>query len=545
MKKLINLLTFMMMASSLMSTNYYFDSENGNDNNSGASPDQALRNIAIISGLKLISGDQILLKRGQIFYGNIELVKVSGTSDNPISIASYGEGVKPLIDAKGLLNGILIQDCRHILVKDLEVTANGGGLEGYEKGKRYTRCGVLVTVEKTDDYSDIIIDGLKIRDIFFEEPGHSRSTDETLSGNGTQNYGWGIRVLNANKDAVLSDVKIINNHIENVSHSGIRFTGKHALATQRHKNIKNALISGNKVVHSGGPAMQASVVENVEFSRNSTDHSGSPTDSRKWARGSGLWVWGCYNALIEHNSFRHANGPGDSAGCHIDFNNKNVIIQYNVSENNAGGFVEILGNNHNCTYRYNVSINDGTRKSIKGETLGAGTMIGVNGFVGFGRKPIGPFNTYIYNNTIYVKAGINPEVGFASTVNGMMIANNIFYIEDYAVHDHRKNFLPESGPIPYVFFRNNLYLNAKNWPDADKVMITDLEPFYGDANFTNAGGLEIKDYTPQNVDLVKDKGIYISNLERDSLGIWGGNFVRVDILGNKIVGRPDMGAIEL
>lgn len=544
MKKVITLL-FTVFCSALFAADYYFDVADGKDSNSGTSKQDAFQSLSMINTLELGAGDQILLKRGQVFFGNIELAQMAGSKEAPIVVGAYGEGKPPLVNAKGKLNALLIQDCSHILVQGLELTANGGGLENVVAGERYTRCGVLVTAVEIGNYENITVKNMTIHDIFFEEPNHSRTAGETLTGNGTQNYGWGIRVLNSNENAVLDDIKILNNHIERVSHSGIRFTGKHALALQNDKNIKNALIKGNKVVHSGGPAMQASVVENVKFVENITDHSGSPTDSRNWARGSGLWVWGCYNALIEHNQFRHANGPGDSAGCHIDFNNKNVIIQYNVSENNAGGFVEILGNNHNCTYRYNVSINDGTRKSIEGETLGAGTMIGINGFVGFGKPRIGPFNIYLYNNTIYVKKGINPEVGFAKTLEGIMVANNIFYIEDYAVHDPRKAFLPSSGPISRVFFENNLYLDAKNWPSADDVMITDQKPLYGDPLFAKAGGKEIEDYIPQHKALVKNKGIDIPFLPNDSIGIIGGFGVDVDILGNKIKGKPDMGAIEL
>lgn len=544
MKKLLLFLS-LIVSTSVFATHYYFDALDGKDTNIGTSEKSPYKSLTKVKNLELKAGDHILLKSGQTFYGNIELIGVVGEKGKPIVVSSYGEGEKPLVDAKGKLNGVLIQDCSYILVKNLEITADGGGLENYEEGTRYTRCGVLVTAVETAKYEDVTVQGLTIRDIFFEEPNHSRTAAETLTGNGTQNYGWGIRVLNSNQDAILDGINIINNSIQRVSHSGIRFTGKHALAKQKHKNIKNALILGNSVLHSGGPAMQASVVENVTFEHNVTDHSGSATDSRNWARGSGLWVWGCYNALIEHNKFRHANGPGDSAGCHIDFNNKNVIIQYNLSENNAGGFVEILGNNHNCTYRYNVSINDGWRKSIEGETLGAGTMIGINGFVGFGKPRIGPFNIYLYNNTIYVKKGINPEVGFAKTLEGILVANNIFYIEDYAVHDPRKAFLPSNGPISRVFFKNNLYLNAKNWPSADEVMITDQKPLYGDPFFAKTGGEKIENYVPNNMELIKNKGVMIPFLPRDTVGIVGGLEVEVDILGNKIKGKPDMGAIEL
>ena len=545
MKNLLFTTLLLVMSLSLSATNYYFDSEKGKDKNDGISKSKPFKSLDKIADLELLPGDNILLKKGQVFSGNIELINVCGDGKQPIIVSSYGEGSLPIVDAKGKLSGVLIQDCSYVIVKDIEVTANGGGLKNQDKTKSYTRCGVLITAVEDGTFSNIIVDGLKIHDIFFEEPGHSRTAAETLTGNGTQNYGWGIRVLNSNPKAVLNKINIINNSIEKVSHSGIRFTGKHSMATQQNKNIKNALIKDNSVLHSGGPAMQASVVENIEFVGNSTNYSGSPKDIRNWARGSGLWVWGCYNALIHYNNFRNANGPADSAGCHIDFNNNNVMVQYNVSENNYGGFVEILGNNHNCTYRYNVSINDGKRKMIKDVTLGAGTMIGVNGFVGFDKEPVGPFNTYIYNNTIYVKEGVNPEVGFASTVDGMMIANNIFYIEDSVIHDHRKNFLPESGPIDRIFFENNLYLSKKCWPAADVVMITDKKPMYGDAQFVNAGGTTAKDYIPTNIDLVKDKSIAIPYLQGDTIGIMGGFEVKKDILGNEINGRPDMGAIEL
>jgi hypothetical protein len=42
---------------------------------------------------------------------------------------------------------------------------------------------------------------------------------------------------------------------------------------------------------------------------------------------------------------------------HIDYNCDNIVLQYNISAYNAGGFKYL--NNYNCMYRYNLSINDG------------------------------------------------------------------------------------------------------------------------------------------------------------------------------------------
>ena len=57
----------------------------------------------------------------------------------------------------------------------------------------------------------------------------------------------------------------------------------------------------------------------------------------------------------------NATGSLDSYGVHIDYDNANVVVQYNFSYNNEGGFVQILGANINSGYRYNISVADGSR----------------------------------------------------------------------------------------------------------------------------------------------------------------------------------------
>eukprot|EP01031_Cornospumella_fuschlensis_P016501 gene16501-20170_t len=157
------------------------------------------------------------------------------------------------------------------------------------------------------------------------------------------------------------------------------------------------------------------------------DGSGSTKDTRNWGRGSGLWTWGTSDVVIEKSQFLNANGPGDSAGVHIDYNCRNVIVQYNLSANNAGGFCEILGNNFNCAYRYNVSVNDGHRIKGKDGAFQDGKTFWLSGYTG-GKSPRrGPTNTYFYNNTIYVGDEIVAKVAVAPTAEGVLIANNIFH----------------------------------------------------------------------------------------------------------------------
>ena len=238
-------------------------------------------------------------------------------------------------------------------------------------------------------------------------------------------------------------------------------------------------------------------VKNAHVKGNNINYSGNKDDSRKWGRGSGLWTWGCDSVIIEHNSFRNANGPADSAGCHIDFNCKDIIVQYNLSENNAGGFCEILGNNWNCAYRYNVSINDGHRIKKKGIAFQEGKIYWLSGFVGKNKKRHGPYNSYFYNNTIYVKSDIVAKMAVAKVTSGALLANNIFYIEGESkavLGDQYQPQKDDASDLKNIVFKNNLFLKAENWPK--KVAIQDEEPVYGNPHFVNAGGKKITDYIP-------------------------------------------------
>ena len=290
--------------------------------------------------------------------------------------------------------------------------------------------------------------------------------------------------------------------------------------------------------------MQMSEVKNVHVHHNRVDRSGSNNDSRKWGRGSGLWTWSASDVVIEHNSFTNANGPGDSAGAHIDYNCDHVVLQYNFSANNAGGFCEILGNNYNCAYRYNVSVNDGHR--IKGENgaFQEGKIFWLSGYQGQDRPRKGPVNSYFYNNTIYVDSSITARVAIDGTSKGILIANNIFYVmgqskmvlgDQYKADNGRDEL---DGPI---FFKNNLLLNNASWPENSELGKTDMQ--LGNPQFAKPGGSSITDYIPRNTKLIAGKGVIIAPLQGDFLGLPQGMNPDKDILGNPVTGRPPMGAI--
>jgi parallel beta-helix repeat protein len=100
---------------------YYVDSNNGNDANQGTET-APWKSLAKIANMQLNGGDQVLLKAGSVWNEKL-FVNSSGTSGNPITIKSYGNGAKPLIDGQDQLDyGILIFDRNHIIIKDIAVT---------------------------------------------------------------------------------------------------------------------------------------------------------------------------------------------------------------------------------------------------------------------------------------------------------------------------------------------------------------------------------------------------------------------------------------
>lgn len=520
---------------------YYFDASLGNNSNSGLHPDQVFKSLLKIKSLKLKPGDSILLKSGGVFYEPLLLDGVHGSLKAPIYVSTYNSNkasnAQAYINVSGPLNALLIKDCSYLQISQLNISASPSKSVNASSQKTAMRCGVLITATANHFTKGIILKHLEVHNVFYNAVGFTRPKWEVKTANGKQNYGWGIRVINKFDSAQISDVKILNTQVYNVAHTGIKLTGDH---------ISNVEIAHCKVSKTGGPGMQMSRVANVHVHHNNITNSGSNDDSRKWGRGSGLWTWGSKNVLIEYNSFMNANGPADSAGVHIDFNCSDVIIQYNYSANNAGGFCEILGNNYNCAYRYNISVNDGHRMKGQNGAFQQGKTLWLSGFVGKGNERKGPFNSYIYNNTIITSENIISKYAIDRASSGVLIKNNIFYIKGESQGVLGDQYKPEKAGVSRVeniVFENNLYLKHTNWPKA--TIIQDSNPRFGDPGLSTLISKELKNYIPTNKAIIKNQGDFITPIPGDSKGLHLGLHLKKDILGNPISDKPDMGAIEI
>jgi hypothetical protein len=517
-------LVWLSLATTSAAVSYYIDADGGSDGNAGTSPAEAWASLDKASTHTFQAGDQVLLQCGDVFAGKLKLDNDSGTEPAPVVVASYGTGDRPIIDAAGYLAGVHIANSDHVEVRDLEITADGGAVvDGSDETLRY---GVHV-----NNWGSATINGITLRNLYIHDI--YPPVDSPHEGRNPTTYlGTGIN-LQSSAAVPSSNALVEDCRIERVGYKAIQL---------RYMSFVDILNNDMKDI--GGPAMQPSRCQDLLVRGNVVDGSGAYTDPRMHGRGSGIWPWTCERVLIEKNVFMHARGRYDSCGAHIDFNCRDVVVQYNLSVDNEGGFVEILGNNHNCAYRYNISINDGARVKGVAGAGGDGYTIQVNGYVGSGNTPDGPYNSYIYNNTIYVRSDIRSSFRIDESTDGLLIANNIFFIEgptENGTPSHMDDYT--QAMIDRVVWKNNLYQRGGVVPD--DFPFTDIFPILGNPNLANPGGPADEDYVPAATDLGPAQGIAIEKIPGDSIGLDIGLAVSEDYFGNPIVGLPDVGAVEV
>ena len=514
---------------------YHFNSVTGDNSNLGTK-EKPFKSLDFLNNIKLSNGDKILLSNGSTFLNTIELINEDG-----IEISNYdseGNSELPIINSKGKIAAIFIENSSKIKISNVEITADGGGQNKYlhKKLKTDLRAGILYIVTDKKLHSGLDILSVNIRDVFYEDAGYERNESEVRTPNGTKSYGWGIRILNLSEFGNLENISIKNSQFTNISHTAIRFIGK------KERQFKNLEIFDNIVLRTGGPGMVFNSTRNLFARGNDINYSGSFDDSRKWGRGSGLWTWGTSNAVISQNKFQNANGPADSAGCHIDFNCNDVIVENNLSRNNAGGFIEILGNNYNCSYRNNISINDGHRVKGKNGAFQEGKTFWLSGYIGRGQERNGPFNSYIYGNRVYVGKDITPKIAVDKASKGIYVANNVFYFENDPVMVLGDQYKPDKGggtEIKNVFFENNIFYK-NHWPKdvliqpKNNIILTENDlkkQFSGSNSYIPNLEQNLKEHMIFDInrfdasyifDVLGFEKIKISKIKEDQKGLWQG-----------------------
>ena len=349
-------------------------------------------------------------------------------------------------------------------------------------------------------------------------PNNFSSSSEQILYQGTGILLTGFSSNASNFDGVL----IENCEITDVGNLGIsinRWVDSAGLTPASNTHHKNVILRNNYIHHTGGSGavyfnVKDFLIENNIFTW--TGYHDSTVEPRQHGTGSCWWGVRCECGILQKNEFSHVRGAADSHGAHIDIACDSVIIQYNLSYDNEGGFAEYMGAASNCIYRYNLSINDGWRvknspcsngvKDTSGNILNNrqhGTSIWFSDFTGFnGQDKIGASYNMVYNNTFYIPAGYSPRIKFEDSTHHNSIFNNAFYIESAS------NLIYDTSSSIYAneFDHNLWYGSVDNLIPFGINSINSLDP-----QFDNPGGNNEYDYSIDSLSPLFNSGKIITS----------------------------------
>ena len=505
----------------------YFVSSTGDDANNGVTPNTAWKTLSKANealktqsnGGLLQPGDRLLFEKNAVFEGQL-LVLCSGTEENPIEIGSYGTGELPIISGSGNIptgdhfEAVKITNASHLLLNNFWVK-NDRKNKGNFTWNTNSSYGIFV---KADEWGgtmrDLTFRNLKITDVF----GIDMLDFEgkfTLDYYKAEGISFDARKKNSEHatsedEIAIDDVLVENCHFYNLGTRGIsvrNVSGANNPVDTENRSL-NYVIRNNYFEKLGGDGVVLAAVCNGIVEHNEYvdlgwgDHTSS-TDLY-YGRGEGCWVWDSRNLIVQYNKQLRNRGYGDTygAGGHIDFYCKNVIFQYNYSEDTEGGFVEILGECENSIFRYNVSVNDGYR-------LHNGYTLWVSGYVGTGDTPVRSDKNYIYNNTVYYD---DPNCKPRISIWGLdtYVYNNVFMALNGSKIGH-----DQSGKVGVevdtgtgsLYMSNNMFQDEDSGNIATAFKNLDSNPLDDEwPSFENAGGNTKEDYQIKSWSTLIDAG---------------------------------------
>ena len=477
--------------------NTYYIAMNGNDANTGNywNPWKTLAKASAAfetdgNGGFLNPGDRILFRSGDTFKGELK-VKRSGIKDNPIAISYYGPGELPILSGSGNITGgdylsaVNLVNASHINVSYLWIKNDRQNdiRYGWNDKKSY---GIYCQANKWGGVSSgLTFHDLKITDVYSvglpEDSDAIKVTGLRFESDANEEDARG----NVTTEVRFADVLIKDCYFSHVGKAGVWAThaGDFDNSDWTINRNMNFVIQNNTFFQTGGSGVILGKMYNALVENNDFDQTGysNGTETRLAGRGSGMWTFRCKHVIAQYRSY-DVKGNGDSYGMHIDFGNEDVIYQYNYSQNSEGGFCEILGSNNRCTYRFNVSVNDGYRDNH-------GNTIWLSGFVGSGNAPIRSNNSYIYNNTIYLTENYSPNIEIYGS--NTFVYNNAFMTTGGASIGSEGveiDIANGSLRVSHNYFRGDISAAFQN---RDNNKIVDTWPSFHDANSLELEGFKI------------------------------------------------------
>lgn len=408
-KRFMRISTFLVFGIFIMATTaargetYYVNAEKGMDSNPGNSKSKAWKTLIHVNKLTLQPGDQLLLKAGTSYTGELKITG-RGTKAKPILVGKFGGDKKPAIHGGGIKHAVRLYNVEHITVRDLEITNKGSE-------RLPSIDGVWLCVEEAGTVRDIRLTDLYIHDIY--------------ASNKKKQGGCGIRWSNGGEKKTRYDGLTIENcTLERCDRNGIIGFGYWDRKSW-HPNL-NVVIRNNYLEDIGGDCIMWAGCDGALIERNVIRGGRMRTKGPA----AGIWPWCSDNSIVQYNDVSGMKGTFDGQSFDTDDNSIGTIFQYNFSHDNEGGFMLIccVGDGgrmaEDTIIRYNISQNDGSggKPPFRREPR-------IFHFAGMAR------NTLVHNNVFYIKPGMKT-----------LFIHNTYY----------KNYPQYDGWAVDAYFYNNI-----------------------------------------------------------------------------------------
>ena len=440
---------------------YYFDSENGDDSNDGRSESFPLKSLEKLNGILTLEKPlEILVKRGSVFKGTLEVGGMVAHRNIPLTISSYGKGALPLFDGDG--NDCAVEISRgYCVFSEMEVT-NPKGL-----------IGIFVKVKEAGSLEYLVIKNCVVRDVNYNWIYDKPETEidikeidpEAVCPQKRFYYETGGIIFLASDEAKepcdYRDVKIVGNVVTRVSRSGIFLTGMWirrpgtCWGVNRYYSDDNGWypserieISSNRVSYTGGDgivligSVRSVIEKNVSYHSNYLGRTGNAN--------AGIWPIGCKEILIRYNeaAYSHLEHGGlDGEGFDIDIANEDILFEYNYAHDNDGGAI-LLCNAETTQPRFDDRGNpvigeDGRQEEYRAE--GVWRRVTIRNCVSLNNGKAWEHPNFIHfsstcreliveNNTIVMRPDMPGQLitrsgDYANCGNqdGLVFRNNLFY----------------------------------------------------------------------------------------------------------------------
>ena len=425
------------LATPASAVDYHVDSDQGQDTNTGISAGAAWQTLDKVNATTFKPGDRILLKAGSKWSGALK-PQGSGAAGAPVTITSYGEGAKPVIDGAGAEAAISLENQQHWTIEKLELrnTMTDRMVDGFLSMKHKeagngtkvpgSRSGIVVKAKSKERMA-----GLRIADCVFTKIDGS-------SWRLAQPGMYHNAAIHMNTEATFDDVTIENNHIHDIGTIGIiAWVGTGGLTHKWHEVDpalwgKKLLVRNNRIERTGADGIIVACSIGALVEGNICFDAGINAEAQPVVTGNpkedamhiaGIWCIASKDAVFQFNECARVKSfeiPADGMAWDIDMACRGTITyQYNYSHDNPAGTILLMNHNPNLErviFRYNVSINDGTankfgRQIAQLEQL-PDVQISNNLFINTANKDgykLSQFPGVVYRNNVFSFAG--HEVG--------------------------------------------------------------------------------------------------------------------------------------